>query len=306
MLVPIIAVLVMLGVMFAGTALIGSPVKLPSGAGVPKSAGYMGRLRNDLADAGIMDVSPERFVAAQIGAGLTVGAVVSVASFALGAQIPFMGIAIGMIVGVFGLQWAVLGPRLDKRRAYITKQVGEAAADMAEQIAAGIDPSKALASYTRRAREDSPVRRVTGEDYVIARLLATALNRTSLGIREDDALRAGARDLGNPFFTMFIETYLQLIGKNNSQLGMAMLRLSRQVDHNVRLIDERKGLMTLPTGSYKMVGGITVCVVVAMMIMLPQSRIFFSSLLGQIFALILAGWWFIGLRILASRANAAI
>ena len=306
MLAPIVAVLVMLGIMFIGTALVGSPVKLPSGAGVPKGIGYMGRLRNDLADAGIMDVSPERFVAAQILTGLTVGAVVSALSFALGAQVPFMGVIVGVIVGIFGLQWAVLGPRLDKRRAYITKQVGEAAADMAEQIAAGIDPSKALASYTRRAREDSPVRRVTGEDYVIARILATALNRTSLGITEHDALRAGARDLGNPFFTMFVETYLQLIGKNNSQLGMAMNRLSKQVDHNVRLTDERKGLMTLPTGSYKMIGGITVFVVAVMMVMLPQSRVFFSSLLGQAFAMALAGWWFVGLRLLQGRANAAI
>jgi hypothetical protein len=147
---------------------------------------------------------------------------------------------------------------------------------------------------------------VTGEDYVIARVLATALNRTSLGIVEANALRDSARDLGNSFFTMFVETYLQLLGKNNSQLGMAMGRLSKQVDHYLRLTDERKGLMTLPTGSYKMVGGITVVVIIIMMLLLPQSRMFFASVLGQSFALCLAGWWFLGLRILAGRANAAI
>ena len=308
MLAPLIAALLTIGTLLLVGSFIAPTTRLPIGRAAPRARTFLDDLGHDLADAGMPDVSPIRFLVFQ----LIVGAVTWTGVEALGVMVgapfaalfwfSFVPISIVPIVAgasaMVAFRYVVLGPRLERRRAYVTRQVGEAAAELAEQILGGRAPEKALQLYAARARTDSAITRVMNETNVVAAMFRAALARKDQqGLTDDVALRWAADAMANHHFTALVETYLQLIGRNNEQLATAMQRLADEVDFALRLEDERRTLISRPVGSYKMVGLIIVGLLLYGGVMLPASLRFLGSTLGQVSLVVGAAYWYLGARL---------
>ena len=291
----ILAVMAVLGAILLVGSFVGNRLRMPSGAPSRRENKYLDNLSTDLDEAGgqLSGLTPERFVIYQV----IVGVVVTLGISAFGG-FPVVAIAAGAWVGLYGMKSMIIGPRISKHRDATTRQVAECAREIAQQIRSKSAPERALANYANRARTGAVLAHITGEENIIARHLWQALyDKDRLGLTESDALRGASDKLGNFYFSSLIETYLQLVGRDNEQLAIAMISVAEEVEYIRRLTMERATAISQPLGSYKMVGAIALALGIFETFMLSGANKFLFSVPGQIFIVVCVGYWWLGSRL---------
>lgn len=243
----------------------------------------------DLAEAGIEGLSPERFIAYSIIAGLGVGSAI-----VLLTHWQWIGLAVGVIVAFFGLRVFYVGRLASRRRSNQMKHLITASREIAASIDAGANPDEALAQYARQI-EDSSVEALTREPNQIAESIALALRlRATRGFNLVDALRESADVLGNRYYRGFVEAYLRNEKTNKAQLAEALRLYAEDVNYTVSLARELRNALNLPLMSYITVGLVSLGVALYMLLTVPNAGDFYGSNNGQLFAIVAFGWWYLG------------
>jgi Flp pilus assembly protein TadB len=246
-------------------------------------------IAQDLAEAGIEGLSPERFVAYSFVAGLGVGSAII-----LTTHWQWIALAVGVLIAFFGLRVLYVGRLAGRRRSNQMKHLIVAAREIAASIDAGANPDEALAQYARQI-EDSSVESLTREPNQIAESIALALRlRATRGRTMVDALPESADVLGNKYYRDFIETYLRNERTNKAQLAEALRLFAEDVNYVVSLARELRNALNMPLMSYIMVGLVSLGMVVYMLFSVPTAGDFYGSDGGQLFAILAFGWWYLG------------
>lgn len=246
-------------------------------------------IAQDLAEAGIEGLSPERFVAYSAALGLGAGAaIILITSWQL------IGLAMGMLLAFFGLRVLYVGRLAGRRRTNQMEHLITASREIAASIDAGANPDEALAQYARQI-EDASVEILTRKPNQIAESIALALRlRATRGFNLTDALQESADALGNRYYRDFVETYSRNEKTNKAQLAEAMRLYAEDTNYVVSLARELRNALGLPIMSYIMVGALCLLVGLYMLISIPTAGEFYGSIEGQLFAIGAFLWWYLG------------
>jgi hypothetical protein len=269
--------------------------RMPS---VPGELGLVGRwrerLRSDLIEAGA-EISPSRFIFISIGSSLLIGAAIALL---LGMNL--VGFIAATFFGVYGFRSWYIGRRARAQRLDTTARIAEAAREMAEGIESGLTPLDALRGYANRARTGGASAAVTGRRNLVAEALSLAVARIDRGTAADESLRNAADELGSRYFGALVEAYVANAPISGVQLARAMTRVAIETEYSIALQAERLAAIRPPATSNQMVGGVIVFILITMRAFFPAGDAFFSSLIGQLFVLFGALWWWFGSRLLVS------
>ncbi len=256
---------------------------------------YLESLRADLEDAGLDGLTPLRALFYFVLSGVIVGLVVGVL-FGLS----LIGLVAALLTTVFFSRNYYVGSRARRVRRDTTAAVAEAAREIADSVDSGMSPLDAVKSYAGRSGPDAASEQLTGRINRVARALADAMARIERGMATEEALRAAVDPLANRFFSNLIEAYIQTAGIDAAQLVTSLRRVAREVDDAVLLREERAAAIAAPRNSNRIVGGVIGLILLVMNFLLPGSGVFFHSLIGQVFLLAVAVFWYLGDRFLAS------
>lgn len=296
MLTPLIAVLASLGVLFFFADLFGLTRRsqLPDAPRTGILGGYLENLRTDIVAAGIEDMSPERFTAYSL-IGSAVFALLSIVFTPYG----LLGACMALLLATIGIRGFYIGRAAAKRRLITTRQVADAAREMSDALDSGESPVNALNTYANRAKPGAASEQITGEANLVAKSLLSAIHqRDARGAKQEIALRNAAEQLGNRYFIILVETFIQNVEAGGAQLSAGLRRVGTEVDYTLALRDKRITSLKPIITSYQSGGGILIFIVVATQLMSPDITAFFASLVGQILLIVGTMWWYTGFYLL--------
>jgi Flp pilus assembly protein TadB len=242
----------------------------------------------DLNEAGI-DLTPSKFIMYSLFLGVFVGLFIQVAF-----NLPIIAVAAGLFLTVAGLRIFYIGRLASKRRKTQMEHIVVAAREVANLIRANNSPDQALELYAAQATSEG-VESLTREKNQIAQSLARALKlRVERGWNIEDALRESADQLGNAQYRNFVETYIRNERLDREQTAKALNFFADSVYFKIALRRSLQNAMGIPLMSYLAMGILSPGLVIYMILNLPAATTFWFSSLGQLVALVLVAYWYLG------------
>ena len=242
----------------------------------------------DLNEAGI-DLAPSKFIMYSLFLGGFVGLFIQVVF-----NLPIIAVAAGLFLTVTGLRIFYLGRRAGKRRKTQMEHIVIAAREVANLIRANNSPDQALELYASQATSEG-IESLTREKNQIAQSLARALKlRVERGWNIEDALRESADQLGNAQYRNFVETYIRNERLDREQTAKALNFFADGVYFKIALRRSLQNAMGIPLMSYLAMGILSPGLVIYMILNLPSGATFWFSSLGQLLALVLVAYWYLG------------
>lgn len=253
---------------------------------------YMEDIEIDLVEAGMPGTSPYRWLAYSVALAV---AVVGGVGLVVGS---WLWAIAGGIAAYLYLRNGYIGKAATKRANLVTLQSAEAARTIANTIREGQPAERALALYASRARRNSPTALLIGDEPLVAKaLLEAELMITERSLTAEFSYSEVARSIGNRAFTDLVDTYLQFYRVNHMEMAQAIVHVAEETEWAMQLRTERKTYLSQPLTNYTMLGYINGALFLVLTQLNPASATFATSLAGQVFALVVAGWWFIGYRL---------
>jgi hypothetical protein len=259
-----------------------------AGTSAYKSTPFISDLAQDLSEAGIA-LTPQRYIGYSVALGLFVG---------LGIELAFhleiLALAIGLGLGVFGLRIFYVSRLAATRRRTQMNHIITASREIASLIHAGNGPDAALELYSGQATSKG-VESLTREHNQIAEAIALALQMVATkGLDLAEALRESADRLGNRHYRGMVEVYIRNASLDKAQVEKSLLFYAEGVNHTLVLRRSLANVLGLPLASYKGMGLLCPALAIYMILNLQQASDFWLSYIGQLTALGLFGYWWIG------------
>lgn len=253
---------------------------------------YIEDLEIDIVEAGMPGTSPYRWMA--YSASLAV-AVIAGIGLIIGS---WLWAITGSIVAYLYLRNGYIGKAATKRANIVTLQTAEAARTIANTIREGQPAERAIALYASRARRNSPTALLIGDEPIVAKaLLEAELMITERSLTAEFSYGEVARSIGNRAFTDLVDTYLQFYRVNHMEMAQAIVRVAEETEWAMQLRTERRTYLSQPLTNYTLIGYINAGLFLVLTQMNPASAVFAQSIAGQVFVIVVAGWWFIGYRL---------
>lgn len=257
---------------------------------LPSRPTWIENIRIDLAEAGIENVSVNQFLMYSVILG-----VVTTLLLAVVAGMWIIGVVAGLTVSVLGLRYFYVNRLATRRHRTINQQVADACRAISANISSGTEQQKALEVYARRSDQRSLGRALTGERDEVAVTLATGIRLADMqAISRAGALTRAANDLGNQYLITMIETFNQNAPISAEQTAEALIKFAREVEYEIKLLDERITAVTQPLTSYIIVGAIAFGMAFLVSAMISAETNFFTTATGQLLLIAMVAWWLTG------------
>ncbi len=262
---------------------------LPAGVVPVKRTLILSNLERDLAEAGIA-MTAQRYIAYSVSMGLFIALAIEVLF-----KLEILAVFIGLGLSTVGLRVFYLSPHAAKRRKQQMNHVILSCREIASLIHADNPASIALELYATQATSKG-VESLTRKPNQVAEAIAQAiLMSKTKGLNLGMALRESAERLGSVHYRGMVEAYIRSENLNKEQVAKALLFHAEGVGHKLMLRRSMAQVMGLPVAEYKGMGMLSPALGIYMIVNLPDTvGVFWFSAIGQIIAVGLFAYWYLG------------